>query len=328
MTPILSLRLVIALLALALCVGSAASAASLVNAVQEADAKYLEAPDIDWVNDAPTIEAGSGEEDTAPKQQEISQGPVRAVLSYREDRLEDSEVVYIPVITVLADGKEVARLEGEDVGFPDPPVNLQIAELDPGNSYPEVVVSLYTGGAHCCSDTSVITASADGASWSTVDIGEFDGGPMLAADIDGDGRYEFATRDNAFLYAFACYACSETPLQVIAVENGSVVNVSSEPRFRPAHVSWLKDMIGNLAENGDDVNGFLAGYVGEKSLLGEVNQAWELMLVHYDRVSDWGLDSCNVALDDDGECPGKEVRLTFPEALELILKENGYKVED
>ena len=87
-------------------------------------------------------------------------------------------------------------------------------------------------------------------------------------------------------------------------------------------------MIGNLPRDGDDVNGFLAGYVGEKILLGDGKQAWDLMLAHYDKVSDWGLDSCTMPLDENGDCPGPEVRLSFPEALEHMLKENGYKVED
>jgi hypothetical protein len=226
----------------------------------------------------------------------------------------------------------VAKLEGEDVGFADPTVGLQIAEMDPGNSYPEVVVSFYTGGAHCCSETSVMTANDDGSRWSTVDIGQFDGSPMFAADLDGDGRYEFGTRDNSFLYAFACYACSETPLQVIAVENGAVKDVSGEPRFQPAHATWLKQMIENVLANdnpeGEDANGFLAGYVGEKILLGDGKQAWELMLAHYYKESDWGLETCNRPLDDDGECPGEMLKLTFPEALEHMLKENGYNLED
>ena len=320
------LRLVAALLPIALIGQSAAKAAtSLADAVRQADAKYLDAPDVEWMNKAPTIEAG-GADEAAPKPQEISQGAVRAALSYRQDKSEDGEPLYIPVVTVFADGKEVARLEGEDIGFADPPVSIQIAEMDPGNSYPEVVVSFYTGGAHCCSDTSVLTAHADGSSWTTIEVGEFDGSPLLATDLDGDGRYEFATRDNAFLYAFACYACSEAPLQVIGIENGAVKNVTEEPRYRPTHESWLKQMIESVPEN--DINGFLAGYVGEKTLVGEGNQAWALMLDHYDRASDWGLTACNVQLDDDGQCPGKEITLSFPDALEHMLKENGYKVED
>jgi hypothetical protein len=299
------------------------AAPSLAEAVKVADAKYLQVPDFRAEDNAPKIEAGSGEE-TTPTPQEISEGDVRVALGYREARREDGEAAYLPVITVYVGGKEVAKLEGEDVGFTDPPVSVQIAEMDPGNPYPEVVASFYTGGAHCCSNTSVVTAGPDGLSWTTVDVGEFDGSPLLAADLDGDGRYELATRDNAFLYAFACYACSEAPLQVIGIENGAVKNVSREPRFKPAHASWLKGMVENVSD--DDVNGFLAGYVGEKILLGKGKQAWELMLSYYDRDSDWGLTTCSQPLEEDGSCPGDKVTISFPEALEHMLKENGYNM--
>jgi hypothetical protein len=305
---------------------SQASAETLAEAVKRLDAKYLNVPDIEPGDSAPKIEAGGGEEDSGPTPQEISQGSIKAALTYVvEEGSEEGDKSYAPVVTVFADGKEVAKLEGSGTGFGDPPVSVQIAELDPGNPHPEVVVSFYTGGAHCCSDTSVILSNADGSSWSTLDVGEFDGGPMLTVDIDNDGRYEFETRDNAFLYTFACYACSETPLQILAVENGAVKDVSSEPRFRKAHEAWLKTMIANVPE--DDVNGFLAGYVAEKSLLGEGKEAWDLMLAHYDKSSNWGLEACTEEIDDDGECSGQMLTLTFPEALERMLKESGYNVE-
>jgi hypothetical protein len=302
-----------------------ASAETPAEAVKRLDAKYLNVPDIAPGDSAPKIEAGGGEEDSGATPEEISQGAIKATLTYTKEESEDGDTAYAPVVTVFADGKELAKLEGSTTGFGDPPVSVQIAELDPGNPHPEVVVSFYTGGAHCCSDTSVILSNADGSSWSTLDIGEFDGGPMLTVDLDNDGRYEFEVRDNAFLYTFACYACSETPLQVLAIENGALKDVSSEPRFRKAHEAWLKNMIGNVPE--DDVNGFLAGYVGEKSLLGESKEAWDLMLAHYDKSSNWGLETCSNPLDDDGECPGEMVTLTFPEALERMLKESGYNVE-
>ncbi len=313
-------------------VAANAATPSLAEAVKHADAKYLQAPDVAGKDDTPKIEAGSGEDDEEddddedegdPVPQEISQGAVRAVLSYTEEKNEDGDTMRAPVVVVFVDDKEIAKLTGEP-GFGVPPVSVQIAELDPGNSQPEVVVSFYTGGAHCCSDTSVITSNKDGTAWQTVDVGEFDGGPMLATDLNGDGRYEFSTRDNAFLYAFACYACSEAPLEVLTVENGAVKNVTTDPSFRPAHASYLKTMIENVPD--EDVNGFLAGYVGEKVLLGESKPAWDLMLAYYDKASDWGLEICDKPLNDDGECPGQEIKLTFPEALERMLKENGYNV--
>ena len=301
------------------------AAETLAQAVQKLDAKYLDVPDIEATDGAPRIEGGGGEEETTPAAQEIAQGPIKATLTYTEGKSEEGEITRSPVVTVFADGKEIAKLEGEGSFYADPPVSLQIAEIDPGNPHPEVVVSFYSGGAHCCSDTSVITSSADGSSWQVVKVGDFDGGPLLATDINRDGTYEFETRDNAFLYTFACYACSEAPLELLTVENGAVKNVTTDPSFRPAHAAWLKTMIGNVPD--EDVNGFLAGYVGEKILLGEGKEAWTLMLKYYDKQSDWGLDSCDQPLNEQGECPGQTVRLIFPDALERMLNENGYRVE-
>ena len=240
MAPISWLRLSLLLPLIFSVQQSAANAAlSLADAIKEADAKYLEAPDVAGADNAPKIEGGSGEEGTTPEPQEISQGAVRAALSYSKDKGEDGEITRTPMVTIFADGKEVAKVEGEGTGFADPPVSVQIAEIDPGNQYPEVVVSFYTGGAHCCSDTTVATSSPEGSTWKTVNIGQYDGGPLLATDLNGDGRYEFRTRDNAFLYTFACYACSEAPLEVLTVENGAVKNVTTDASFQPAHASWL-----------------------------------------------------------------------------------------
>ena len=313
------------LLSFLLAANATSAEPSLADAVKSLDAKYLAVPDLEQKDTAPKIEAGGGDEDATPAPQEIEQGGVKAALSYIEEKDEEGDVTRVPVVTITADGKEVAKLEGESTGFADPLVSAQIAEIDPSNSRPEVVVSFFTGGAHCCSDTSVVTSSPDDKTWTTVDVGEFDGGPLLATDLDGDGRYEFAPRDNVFLYAFACYACSAAPLQVLAVENGAVKNVTDDPRFKKAHKAALKFIIDEVPDS--EVNGFLAGYVGEKILLGEGKQAWDLMLAYYDKGSDWGLESCDKPLNENGECPGKTVKLTFPDALERMLKENGYKVE-
>jgi hypothetical protein len=320
--PILYLFL---LLGLASLPNVAHAAPTLAQAVAKLDAKYLQAKAIDTSDASPKIEVGSGEDEGTPKTREIEQGPIKAILSYKEAKTDTGDVSRTPVVTVLAEGKEVAKLEAEDLGFGDPPVSVQIAELDPSNSALEVVASFYTGGAHCCADTKILTASKDGTSWRTVDLGELDGGPLTATDLNGDGRYEFETRDNAFLYTFGCYACSTAPLEILAIEDGAVKNVTRDPRFRAAHEAVMKDIVGNVPD--DDLNGFLAGYVAEKILLGEGKEAWALMLSHYDHKSDWGLDSCDQKLNEQGECPGKTLHLTFPDALERMLKENGYTVE-
>lgn len=323
-----SARSLLAALLVLILPDSALAAMSLAEAIKQEDAKYLDAPDVTPKDDAPKIEAGGGEEGSVPKPQEISRGAVKAALSYTEAKGDDGETTRTPIVTIFANGNEVAKLEGDETFYADPPVSLQIAELDPSNQTPEVVVSFYSGGAHCCSETSVVVSTADGSAWKTIDVGEFDGGPLLATDLDGDGRYEFETGDNAFLYAFGCYACSTAPLELLAIETGAVKNVTSDERFKPVHAAYLKSMIGDAPEEEGDANGYLAGYVGEKSLLGESKGAWAIMLKYYDKASDWGLESCDKPLNDNGECPGQTIKLTFPDALERMLKENGYKIEE
>jgi hypothetical protein len=56
-----------------------------------------------------------------------------------EGKNEQGGVTRAPVVTVLADGQEVAKLERDDLGMSNPPVGVQIAELDPANATPEVV---------------------------------------------------------------------------------------------------------------------------------------------------------------------------------------------
>ena len=315
----------VALVGLGFWTGSAVADPSLPDAVKKADAKYLDLKETETKDISKKIEAGGGEEATEPTAKAIVEGPLKAALSYTESKGEEGdETMRAPIVTVTFDGKEIGKFEGEP-GFGDPPVSVQIANLDPGNPHPEVIVSFYTCGAHCCSDTKILTSSKDGSSWQTVDLGQFDGGPLTATDIDGDGVHEFETRDNAFLYMFGCYACSSAPLMVLTVQDGAVKNVTTEARYHHAHELWLKDMITDVPE--EDVNGFLAGYVGEKSLLGEGKSAWELMLAHYDKDSDWGLETCSQKVNEQGECPVKTELLSFPDALERMLNKNGYKVE-
>ena len=134
-------------------------------------------------------------------------------------------------------------------------------------------------------------------------------------------------RDNAFLYRFACYVCSAAPYHVLRLEGGKIIDISAGPALRDRQVQSLKYMIEG-AEEDMDANGFLAGYVAQKILLGEGEEAWALMLKYYDRKSDWGLEACSVNENSKHECPpGKTVMLSFPQALKRFLKETGYELK-
>lgn len=296
-------------------------------AVKAQNAHHLKAaPRLAKSKQPPTV-SRDYEDKITRREWTLKEGALSVSVTLKKGGPPDGLLFLKPAITISVEGKQVIAADGAE-SFPDNPVFVvQIAEMDPSNPHPEVLMSVYTGGAHCCSDTRLYTSARDGRTWREVEAGLFDGAPLEARDLDGDGRYELAMRDNAFLYTFGCYACSTAPLHVLQLKDGQLINASANPAFRPRHVDSLVRIV-EWASEDTDRNGFLTGYVGQKILLGESEEAWKLMLDYHDRGSDWGLDWCTVKRDDKGECPlGKMEMLTYPQALERFLKETGYDLK-
>jgi hypothetical protein len=226
-------------------------------------------------------------------------------------------------LRVRVKGQPVAEAYGPDDGFDVPDAEASIAEVDPTNHYPEVVFSAYTGGAHCC--TKVIVAEEQPHQWVTLDIGEFDGGGDYLQDVDHDGLAEIVTVDNRFLYTFDCYACSAAPLVIYTVRQGTVMDVSQEPRYLPAHRDWLAQLNDTVdpAERWTSP-GFLAGWVAAKVRVGEGADAWAALKAHWDYAHDEGEETCLSGHDVDA-CPKDQLKvLKFPDRLKLFLDRNGY----
>jgi len=317
---------------LAGCIGGAAMAAmvlaaapasaemTLREAVLAQSGKYLQAPDVEGETEGVGIEAGSVDEATEPVS--ISKGGISAEVSYQETQ-PGEDAAFTSKVTVLDGGEKAAEIDIDEFTTRYP-YQVQIVEIDPANETPEVVVSTYSGGAHCCGVLQVASKNAEADTWSVIDMGEFDGEPPVAKDYNGDGRAEFIIDDDAFLYTFGAYAFSVAPQVVLTIEGGEVKNVSADPSFEAVQKSWMKQLV-DIARN-DYANAYLAGYVAQKSLLGEGEEAWDLMLQHYDKSDDWGLQTCDQPLTDAGVCPGEEVTVEYPEMLKRVLRENGYKI--
>ena len=79
-------------------------------------------------------------------------------------------------------------------------------------AFPQVVVTHFTGGAHCCTLMKVLTF-VDGR-WETVNVGEFDSDGPQIDDLNGDGAVELVGKDDVFDYAFASYAETYAPPKV------------------------------------------------------------------------------------------------------------------
>jgi len=256
----------------------------------------------------------------------LNKGPLAIEVTFKKDGPPDALLYVSPLLSLSVNGKKVIAVEGAE-SIPDNPIFLvQVAEMDPGNPYAEVIFSIFTGGAHCCSVTHVLTSSKDGKTWADIEVGVFDGGPLGVSDLDGNGVFEVSMRDNAFLYRFGCYACSTSPFKVLRLSDGKFINASTDIAYRDHHIESLKRIL-EWAAPDTDANGFLAGYVAQKTLLGEGSQAWEFMGKYYDRNSDWGLEECSVKLNNKGECPGEKMKRSYPDVLARFLKENGYKLD-
>jgi hypothetical protein len=192
---------------------------------------------------------------------------------------------------------------------------LELKDID-GDAVPEVIVSTYSGGAHCCTNFT-IHGWRQGQSITT-ETGPLnsDGGEFK--DLDGDGKQEFLSVDNAFLYAFDSYAGSFPPSRIYQYKAGKLVDVTRKyPKVLRAH-AWR--MYQTLRENPKEMrsmNGVLAGYVAQKILLGEYKQGWDLMLATYDRKSEWGLE-----IYKGDKVVGKYPN--FPTALKAFLIDTRY----
>ena len=226
-------------------------------AVLAQSGRYLEAPTIEGETKGVSIEVGSIDEPTEPVS--ISKGDVSAEVSYEETQ-PGEDAAFSSTVTVLEGGEKVAEIEVDEYSTRYP-YSVQIVEMDPANDTPEVVVSTYTGGAHCCGVPQVATKDAGADTWSVVDVGEFDGEPPTAKDYNGDGRSEFIVDDNAFLYTFGAYAFSVAPQVVLVIEDGAVKNVSKDPAYEAVQKSWMKQLV-DIARN-DYANAYLAGYVAQ-----------------------------------------------------------------
>jgi hypothetical protein len=229
-----------------------------------------------------------------------------------------------PVAVVRVNGREVGRLSGAE--WQAPAALVQIAEMDPSNPYPEVLLSSFTGGAHCCNQIQVLTSDRNGKSWREVKLGSFDGGPSPAEDPLRNGRFLIVAIDNRFLYRFACYACSTAPARIWVLQGDAFVDVSHRPEFMPIHRRNLQRMAAWFQQKKPrSSNGFLAGYVANKALVGEFADGWGRMLRRFQSSSDWDLTECKGKRDFNGKCQGREiVYSSFPQALRAFLIETGY----
>lgn len=152
--------------------------------------------------------------------------------------------------------------------------SLQIADLD-GDGEPEVLLDIYTGGAHCCVDTWIYRFTGSSyvgtpAQWG--DVG------YTLKDLDGDGVPELRSFDDRFAYAFTDFADSWFPPEIWQFRAGKLNNVTRKyPKLIRSDAKRTLRLIRGRARHKRDLRGVVAAYVADQYLLRHGSAGWKVV---------------------------------------------------
>jgi hypothetical protein len=188
--------------------------------------------------------------------------------------------------------------------------SLHVVSLNAGG--PDVVLSLYSGGAHCCFVDQVYAPSGSSFVKTEYDFG--DPGARIAVLAPGQSPV-FLSADDAFAYAFTDYAASGLPIRVLAFSNNHFVNVTRQyPSLivRDAKRMWSAFSAQRSSHYSDSV-GLFAAWAADEYLLGHSVNANAVA------VAQARAGHLNSALS-----PVNASGMKFVRQLETFLKHRGY----
>jgi hypothetical protein len=228
------------------------------------------------------------------------------------------------VLTVKDHNGHQVKVSG-DVGSGMVPAVIGVGRLDMSNTSSQVLLSTFTGGAHCCFEVKVVELF-DGE-WKSLDV--YDGVKDLGRfpiDINGDGIPDLIFLDDRFADAFASSADSWMPPTILILRQGQLVDASNSGMYTALFSSDLTEAKAVCANRDPNRNGACAGYVADAARLGQFKSAWRFMLANYNQESDLTLPTgCRVALIQN-DCPAGTEKFfeTYPDALASFLATYGY----
>jgi subtilisin-like proprotein convertase family protein len=153
------------------------------------------------------------------------------------------------------------------------PVSLLVRDLD-GDHEPEVVLDVWTGGAHCCTVSRIYRYEQRRYRVTSHDWGNVFP-PYRIVDFGRDGRLELRSADDRFAYVFTAFAGSLFPVQIWRYDRGRMLDVTRRfpgivardvDDLHRTYRRWLRDKM--------DVRGVLAAWMADMALLGREQEGW------------------------------------------------------
>jgi hypothetical protein len=175
------------------------------------------------------------------------------------------------------------------------------------NGDPDVVLDLYSGGAHCCYLEEVF--SYDHARTTYVETNRNFGDPgAQIKDLGHNGHLEFLTKDDRFAARFIAYAASGLPIQILTFSGRRFHDVTrSYPKLiEKDAANWLRLYKRHMNEG----LGVIAAWAADEYLLGMSSQAKTYLNQQ--------------ATAGHLKAPGEPGGRKFVAALEKFLKHDGY----
>ncbi|MBX3390478.1 MAG: hypothetical protein KF691_13600 [Phycisphaeraceae bacterium] len=113
-----------------------------------------------------------------------------------------------------------------------------------GDGIPEIVLTTYSGGAHCCRTYHIFDVSGPVPVHSAIDV--YDGGEELFEWPSGSRTYRFAIRDWTFAYWKTSFAGSPAPRVILKYDAGQFradIDLMRSPEPSPAALTLMVDAI-------------------------------------------------------------------------------------
>jgi hypothetical protein len=142
---------------------------------------------------------------------------------------------------------------------------LRVVALRHGG-VPDVVIGLYSGGAHCCFVDQVYRLDPKTHRFTKIEHDFADSGAQIL-DLNGDNSYEFLSADARISNAgFTDFADSPAPLQIFSVSNNAFRDITRTypNRLKVDAAKWLRAFHRHYG-NG---RGLIAAWAADEDLLG------------------------------------------------------------
>jgi hypothetical protein len=153
---------------------------------------------------------------------------------------------------------------------------MKLRDLD-GDSEPEVLLDVFSGGAHCCAYSLVYRFVPFGNTYERIAWPWGNVGYQLR-DLNRDGTLEFVSGDDRFAYLFTSYADSVFPITIYRLGEKGFADVTRKFRatVRAQARRFLRFYRRALRDK-RDVRGILAAYQADQYLARRSKQGWRVL---------------------------------------------------